>query len=138
MLDHRLVGFSWRLPDAILNHDGKSKWPLRRILEKYVPNDLVARPKMGFGVPIGDWLRGALKPWADELLSPHRLAQDGLLDPAVVRHAWDSHLKGSSLYQYGLWNALMLNAWLDAGTGASTPTSVPEPRPAALSRSGAP
>jgi asparagine synthase (glutamine-hydrolysing) len=133
MLDHRLVAFSWRLPDAILSRDGRSKWPLRRILEGYVPAELIERPKMGFGVPIGDWLRGALRPWAEDLLSARRLARDGLLDAAVVRHAWESHLEGSSLYQYGLWNALTLNAWLDAER--AVPTGADEARPAALSGS---
>jgi asparagine synthase (glutamine-hydrolysing) len=115
MLDHSLVEFSWRLPDSILSHDGTSKWPLRQILSGYVPANLIERPKMGFGVPIGAWLRGSLRDWAEALLSEQRLSDDGFLDARVVRRAWAAHLSGERNLQYGLWTALMLNAWLDSG-----------------------
>lgn len=114
LLDHRLVAFSWRLPAAVLRRDGRGKWPLRRMLGKYVPPALTERPKTGFGVPVGAWLSGGLRDWAETLLGARRLEEDGLLDAAAVRRAWRRHLDGESRFQYGLWNALMLNAWLDA------------------------
>ena len=118
MLDHRLVEFSWSLPDSCLSRGGKSKWPLRHLLSKYVPRDLIERPKSGFAVPIGTWLRGQLRDWAEGLLSEARLEQDGLLDAALVRRLWSDHLSGRKNAQYALWNVLMLNAWLDETGGA--------------------
>jgi asparagine synthase (glutamine-hydrolysing) len=127
MLDHRLVEFSWSLPDGLLSRAGKSKWPLRHLLSKYVPRELIERPKSGFAVPIGAWLRGPLRDWAEELLSPARLAQDGLLDAPLVRRTWDDHLSGRKNAQYALWNALMLNAWLDE-TGSAHERRAPADR----------
>jgi len=131
MLDHTLVAFSLSLPDAMLSRSGKSKWPLRRMLSKYVPQELIDRPKSGFSVPIGAWLRGRLRDWAEALLAPDRLARDGLLDPALVRGLWDDHLSGRKNAQYALWNALMLNAWLDAtraqAAGAPGPRGAAQP-----------
>lgn len=120
MLDHRLVAFSWSLPDGILSRSGQSKWPLRHLLSKYVPRALIERPKSGFAVPIGSWLRGELRDWAEALLAPARLERDGLLDAGLVRRLWDDHLSGRKNAQYALWNALMLNAWLDTA-GAPAP-----------------
>lgn len=134
MLDHRLVAFSWRLPEAVLHRDGRGKWPLRRIVQKSVPAALVARPKMGFGVPIGAWLRGDLRDWAEALLDARRLAADGLLDPAAVRQAWRGHLAGATAFQHGLWNALMLNSWLDANADADA--SAAESKPASRNAQG--
>jgi asparagine synthase (glutamine-hydrolysing) len=126
MLDHRLVAFSWSLPDDLLSRGGQSKWPLRHLLSKYVPRALIERPKSGFAVPIGAWLRGRLRDWAEDLLAPSRLAHDGLLDANLVRRLWEDHLAGRKNAQYALWNALMLNAWLDTAGAAHSPRAVPD------------
>jgi asparagine synthase (glutamine-hydrolysing) len=111
LLDHRVVEFAWQLPMALKLRNGITKWALRQVLYRHVPAALVERPKMGFGVPIGEWLRGPLRPWAEELLSARSLAADGLLDPAPIRQAWTAHLQGSANLQYPLWNVLMFQAW---------------------------
>lgn len=126
MLDHRLVAFSWTLPDTLLSRSGKSKWPLRQMLAKYIPSEMIDRPKSGFAVPIGVWLRGRLRDWAEDLLSPARLARDGLLDAEVVRTLWADHLSGRKNVQYALWHVLMLNAWLDAADHAGAERTAAE------------
>src|SRR5690349_15124626 len=111
MLDHRVVAFAMSLPLAVLRADNKTKWPLRQLLYRYVPPELVERPKMGFGVPIDSWLRGALRDWAEDLLSESRLRQDDCFNPAPIRQAWRDHLSGRRNHQYPLWNVLMFQAW---------------------------
>jgi asparagine synthase (glutamine-hydrolysing) len=111
MLDHRVVEFAMSLPLAILRTENKSKWPLRKLLYRHVPKDLVERPKMGFGVPIDSWLRGALRDWAEDLFSETRLKADDLFDPAPIRLAWREHLSGRRNHQYLLWDVLMFQAW---------------------------
>ena len=93
MLDHRVVEFAWSLPVHLKVLHGEGKWLLKQILRKYVPTALTERPKMGFGVPVGQWIRGPLRGWAEELLSPDRL-RDGPLDGPSVRGQWMRHLKG--------------------------------------------
>lgn len=112
-LDHEVVALAWRLPLALKLADGQGKRILRRILHRYVPAELVERPKTGFGLPIDDWLRGPLKNWALALLSPARLRRDGLLHPEPVQRALQAHLSGRRDNQYLLWNVLMLQAWLE-------------------------
>jgi asparagine synthase (glutamine-hydrolysing) len=111
LLDHRVVAFAWALPPRLKVRQGKSKWPLRRVLDRYVPEALIDRPKMGFGVPIGAWIRGPLRDWAESLLAPSRLAAGGLLRPEPVQQAWREHLAGTRNWQYPLWTVLMLEAW---------------------------
>jgi asparagine synthase (glutamine-hydrolysing) len=113
MLDHRLVEFSFTLPDGIMRRGGKSKWPLRQILKRYVPEDVFTRPKMGFGIPLDHWLRGRLRPWAEDLLSESRLKRDGIFNVAPVRQAWNDHISGTRNFQYKLWCVLMFQAWYD-------------------------
>ena len=123
MLDHALVEFALSLPMGVLRRDGQSKWPLRQVLARHLPRALFERPKMGFGVPLDSWLRGPLKDWAESLLDPSRLAQDGFLDPAPVRQAWSDHLGGKGNFSYKLWDVLMFQSWLDAQNGGSAGTT---------------
>ncbi len=117
MLDHRLIEFSATLPESIFRHGGESKWPLRQILQRYVPRTLIERPKMGFGVPIDSWLRGPLRDWAEALLDERRLHHEGYFKPAPIRQAWDDHLAGTRNMQYPLWVILMFQAWLETQPG---------------------
>lgn len=112
-LDRSVLELAWRLPMEMKLHGGVTKWILRQVLYRHVPPALVDRPKMGFGVPIGSWLRGPLRPWADELLDEKRLAHQGLLDVEPVRRAWSQHLTGRRDRAYELWDVLVLQAWLD-------------------------
>jgi asparagine synthase (glutamine-hydrolysing) len=111
LLDHRVVEFALRLPDALKRRDGRGKYLLRQVLYRHVPPNLVDRPKTGFAIPIGAWLRGPLRDWAEELLDPRQLRADGLLDAATVRAAWAEHLSGSRNLQYQLWGVLMFQGW---------------------------
>lgn len=111
MLDHRVVEFAWALPLEIKMKSGQPKWPLREMLYRHVPRELIERPKAGFAIPIDDWLRGSLREWAEALLDPGALAADGLLDPRPIRAAWQRHLTGNSDHQYELWSVLMFQAW---------------------------
>ena len=111
LIDHRVVEFAWRLPRQAKMRNGTSKWLLRQVLYRHVPKELIERPKMGFGIPIGDWLRGPLRDWAEALLDERRLAEAGLLDAARVRQVWQEHLSGRRNWQYLIWDVLMLEAW---------------------------
>jgi asparagine synthase (glutamine-hydrolysing) len=111
LLDHRVVEFSWRLPRAAKLRHGKGKWLLRQVLYRHVPPKLVERPKMGFGIPLGEWLRGPLRHWAEALLDERRLREADLVDAALVRRHWDEHLSGRRNWQYLLWDVLMLESW---------------------------
>jgi len=111
LLDHRLVELSWSLPMDVKIRQGQGKWILRQVLNRYVPKDLVERPKMGFGVPIGEWLRGPLREWAEQLLSKERLINEGILKEELVSQKWQEHLSGKRNWQYPLWGVLMFQAW---------------------------
>ncbi len=120
-LDHRVFEFAWRLPLDYKVRGSESKWILRNLLYKFVDKELLNRPKMGFGVPIGDWLRGPLKDWAEELLDADRIDSEGFLNSSEVRKKWDEHLSGHRNWQYYLWNILMFQAWLVTSTQAARP-----------------
>ena len=111
LIDHRVVEFAWRLPENVKVRNGTSKWLLRQVLYRHVPPELIERPKMGFGIPLGEWLRGPLRDWAETLLNEQRLRQAGLLDAGMVRRYWADHLDGRRNWQYLLWDVLMLEAW---------------------------
>ena len=110
LLDHRVVEFSWRLPRHMKVRDGRGKWLLRQVLYRYVEPALVDRPKVGFTVPIADWLRGPLKGWAEDLMFGAQHAND-LLDPRVVRDAWSRFSKGGDELALQIWTVLMFRAW---------------------------
>ncbi len=112
-LDHRVAELSWRLPLQMKINNGQGKCILRDILYKYVPRELIERPKMGFGVPIGQWLRGPLREWAEELLNEQRLEKEGYLNPKPIIEIWRQHLSGKYDYSARLWAILMFQAWLE-------------------------
>ncbi|MEB3197485.1 MAG: asparagine synthase C-terminal domain-containing protein, partial [Candidatus Sericytochromatia bacterium] len=118
-LDHRVVEFAWRLPLAYKLQDGVGKWLLRQVLDRYVPRSLIERPKMGFGVPLDSWLRGPLRDWAESLLDPARLRQEGFFRAEPVRERWQAHLSGRVNAQHELWCVLMFQAWLENNKGTS-------------------
>lgn len=113
-LDHRLIEFAWRLPMQMKIRDGQSKWLVRQLLYHYIPQALIERPKMGFTIPLDQWLRSSLREWADGLLDEHKLKQQGYFNPQLVRQRWDEHLKGSHNWHYSLWSVLMFQSWLES------------------------
>jgi asparagine synthase (glutamine-hydrolysing) len=112
-LDHRLVELVWRLPMKMKMRNGQSKWILRQVLYKYVPRQLIDRPKAGFSIPLGEWLRGPLKEWAEALLCDQRLDQDGYFNHSLIRKKWLDYLDGHDRHKLFIWNVLMFQVWLD-------------------------
>ena len=120
LVDHRLFELAWTIPASMKIRGGCGKWILRRILDKYVPRKLVDRPKMGFGVPVGAWLRGPLREWASALLAEDRLRCEGFLNAALVGRMWQDHQTRRRNWQYHLWDVLMFQTWLERW-GRATP-----------------
>jgi asparagine synthase (glutamine-hydrolysing) len=112
-LDHRVAELAWALPASMKIHHGQGKHILRQVLYKYVPQHLIDRPKMGFGIPLDKWLREDLRDWADALLSPARLTQEGFFNVAMIRNAWQEHISGCGNHGCRLWSVLMFQAWLE-------------------------
>ena len=117
LLDPALVAWAWTLPIDQKVRGGEGKRILRRVLRRHLPAELVDRPKMGFDPPVGTWLRGPLRPWAEELLSERRLQDEGWLDAGVVRRTWAEHQSGRRNWDQRLWTVLMLQAWLERWGG---------------------
>jgi asparagine synthase (glutamine-hydrolysing) len=113
MLDHRVIEFAWSLPMNLKIRDGKGKWIMRQLLQRYVPPKLFDREKTGFGIPIDSWLRGPLREWASTLLDTRRLADEGYFQPAPIRAYWEQHIAGTRNWGYYLWDVLMFQAWLE-------------------------
>lgn len=113
-LDRDVMEFAWTLPMRMKLREGKGKWILRQLLDRYVPRTLIERPKMGFGIPLDQWLRGPLRDWAEALLAEDRLRREGYFDPVPIRVAWMRHVRGEASHGYRLWSVLMFQAWLEA------------------------
>jgi asparagine synthase (glutamine-hydrolysing) len=111
LLDHRVVEFAWMLPLRLRIGEGAGKKILREILYKYVPRQLMERPKMGFGMPIDRWLRGPLRDWAENLLSVNNLVASGFFNIDRVLEKWREHLSGDRNWQYLLWDLLVFQDW---------------------------
>jgi len=112
-LDHRLLELAWRLPLNMKIRAGVGKWALRQVLYNYVPRELIERPKAGFAIPVGQWLRGPLRNWAESLLEKERLEKEGYLNPYPILKIWREHLTGRYDWTNRLWVVLMFQAWLE-------------------------
>jgi asparagine synthase (glutamine-hydrolysing) len=114
LLDRRIIEFAWSLPSHFKQRFGQGKWLLRQVLHRYVPRELVERPKQGFAAPVEGWVRTDLRPWAEELLNESRLRQNGFFQERNVRRKWEDHLSGKGDWGRPLWNVLMFQGWLEA------------------------
>ena len=112
-LDHRVVELAWKVPLHMKVRGNQGKWLLKQILYKYVPKNLIERPKMGFSVPLDSWLRGPLRDWAENLLASEKMKKEGFFDPVPIQKIWQEHLSGKKNWQHHLWDVLMFQAWLD-------------------------
>jgi asparagine synthase (glutamine-hydrolysing) len=112
LLDPEVVAFAWRLPIDCKIRGSTTKWILRQVLYRHVPPELIERPKMGFGVPLGAWLRGPLREWAEDLIDERLLAAEGFFRPDAVRRAWDALLKGDPRQELKMWAVLMFQGWI--------------------------
>jgi len=122
LLDHRVIEFAWRVPASVKVRGGKGKWLLRQVLGRYIPKEYHDRPKQGFNVPVGAWLRGSLRDWAEDLLSERRLRHEGLLDVGYVRGCWMEHQAKRRDRSKELWAILMFQAWADQAKRMELPT----------------
>jgi asparagine synthase (glutamine-hydrolysing) len=129
LLDRRIIEFAWSLPLHFKQRYGQGKWLLRQVLHRYVPRELVERPKQGFAAPVEEWVRAELRPWAEELLAESRLQQDGFFQERNVRRKWNDHLSGKGDWGRPLWNVLMFQGWLDAQKSQMTSVTPAPPVP---------
>ncbi len=111
LLDHRVIEYSWRLPTHLKVRHGTGKWILRDLLRRYVPDRLINRPKQGFDVPIGAWLRGPLRDWASDHIAMISNSGDGIIDRADLHLLWKNHLAGYHDHSRELWPILMFQSW---------------------------
>ena len=112
-LDHNFIEYVFKIPHTLKFKNGQGKWILKKILNKYVPSNLTERPKMGFEIPLGTWLRGPLRDWAEDLLNEKKLVQQNYFNPKLVRDKWSEHLSEKKNWQHHLWDILMFQAWLE-------------------------
>ncbi|MCI5120349.1 MAG: asparagine synthetase B, partial [Candidatus Electrothrix sp. AUS4] len=113
LLDYRVVELAWQLPLQMKIRDGQGKWALRQLLYKYVPQKLIERPKQGFAIPLGQWLRGPLRAWAEQLLDPNRIKREGFFSCEIIQQKWREHIRGKRNWEHSLWSVLMFQAWLE-------------------------
>jgi asparagine synthase (glutamine-hydrolysing) len=111
MLDHQVVEFALKLPLKYKLRGNQTKWILRELLYRKVPKELIERPKSGFAIPIGFWLRNSLKDWADDLLNEEIIKKQGFFQPTQIRDRWNQHLLGTHNWEHFLWNVLMFQTW---------------------------
>lgn len=111
LIDHRVIEYAWKLPFNCKIRNNEGKWILKQMLDRYVPRSIMERPKMGFGVPIDQWMRGELKDWCESLLDPVKLRQQGFFNEPLVTQKWSEHKSGIRNWQYYLWDVLMFQAW---------------------------
>ena len=133
LLDPGVIEFAWALPSQMKLRGKQTKWILRQVLDRYVPRKLVERPKSGFGIPVAEWLRGPLRPWAEELLDARRLRREGFFDPAPVRVRWREHLAADYDHSQVLWSVLIFQAWRAAEASAAQEAIVRAPAAATSS-----
>ena len=112
LLDHRVVEFASTLPVNMRFRSGEGKWLLKQVLAKYLPREMFDRPKMGFGIPIGSWIKGPLKEWAEDLLSEQSLLQTEVFNPHPIRKRWQEHKSGEVNWDHHLWDVLIMQDWL--------------------------
>jgi asparagine synthase (glutamine-hydrolysing) len=124
ILDHEIVEFAFGLPLSVKRVGGEGKWILREVLRRYLPRAITHRPKKGFAVPVGEWLKGPLREWGEELLSSSRLQSQGVLDSRLVHQKWSEHLAGKRDWEKLLWPVIMFEAWMD-GWASSPSVSCP-------------
>ena len=136
LLDHKLLEFAAMVPSGLKLKDGRSKYLLRRLLERRVPKTIVDRPKHGFEAPIGEWLRGPLAPMVDALLLDGRLRDRGVFDAGAIARVWRQHRDGTEDHRHRLWSLVMLELWfrqfVDGGAQASSAAARQRKRCAAL------
>ena len=113
MLDHRIVEFAMTLPIDFKLRDGVDKWILRQVLYKHVPKALIERPKMGFAVPLAEWMRGPLREWCENLINKKRLDEEGFFDSNIIQAKWKEHLNMKRNWHAQLWDVMVFQAWLD-------------------------
>lgn len=114
ILDHRVIEFAWKLPLHMKIRGGQGKWILRQVLHKKIPKEMSEGPKLGFAVPVGTWLRGPLRDWAEDLLDERKLQDDNFFDPKPIRKKWKEHIACEQNWQGLLWSVLMFQAWFES------------------------
>ncbi len=119
LLDHEVFELAWRMPRELRIGPAPGKRLLREVLATYVPRELFERPKMGFGIPIGAWMRGPLRPWCEELLSEARLRREEFFVPGPIRQRWQEHVDNKRDWAYYLWDVLVFQAWAERWLGSA-------------------